>query len=446
MNENIVNMKISKIKIDKLFGSFDHEVDFKIKEGITLMLGQNGIGKTVLLNIIKSIFDCDFYNVMDIAFEKITISFDNATSWEFEKQIKEEHEELVLKLIKNKKVVDSQLFSDITEKSEKMLRELRNYLPAPFRRTDDNEWLDRRTGEKFSTKEIIDKHRENLPPEAFNTFLSFPTWFSEIVEGYKVNLIETQRLLTFIQTDERYNRPHLEYRNTVEEYSKELIVDINSKLANSSELSTKLDRTYPNRLIERLNAISEITQKELNSKLTKLEEKRTRLEKVGLLDLKKEPRLLSIQKEQDSAIKEVLLVYIEDSNQKLEVYDELADKIELFLQIINERFLYKKLSINKDGGFCFSSLKNKQPIPLKKLSSGEQHLLVLFYQLLFKYPKNTLLLIDEPEISLHISWQKNFISDLKKILKLNKMDILIATHSPSIIGKDWELTVDLDEK
>ena len=139
------------------------------------------------------------------------------------------------------------------------------------------------------------------------------------------------------------------------------------------------------------------------------------------------------------------MVYIDDSNKKLEVYDSLADKIELLMRIINSRFLFKKLSINRDTGFNFVSTKNGQPIDLNKLSSGEQHMLILFYQLLFKYSSQTLLLIDEPEISLHISWQKRFIEDLQQILKLNSMEILIATHSPSIIGKNWGLTVDLDK-
>ena len=115
------------------------------------------------------------------------------------------------------------------------------------------------------------------------------------------------------------------------------------------------------------------------------------------------------------------------------------------MRIINSRFLFKKLSINRDTGFNFVSTKNGQPIDLNKLSSGEQHMLILFYQLLFKYSSQTLLLIDEPEISLHISWQKRFIEDLQQILKLNSMEILIATHSPSIIGKNWGLTVDLDK-
>jgi predicted ATP-dependent endonuclease of OLD family len=53
------------------------------------------------------------------------------------------------------------------------------------------------------------------------------------------------------------------------------------------------------------------------------------------------------------------------------------------------------------------------------------------------------LFIDEPEISLHISWQNRFIDDLKEITSISKASIVIATHSSDIIGENWDLKVEL---
>lgn len=75
------------------------------------------------------------------------------------------------------------------------------------------------------------------------------------------------------------------------------------------------------------------------------------------------------------------------------------------------------------------------------LSSGEQHLIILIYELLFKVESNTLLLIDEPELSMHISWQREFVDDLLKIIELNPIDVILATHSPSIINDHSNLMV-----
>ena len=77
------------------------------------------------------------------------------------------------------------------------------------------------------------------------------------------------------------------------------------------------------------------------------------------------------------------------------------------------------------------------------LSSGEQHELVLLYELLFRLEPNALVLLDEPEISLHVAWQERVLSDLKKIVELSGVDIVVATHSPEIIRDRWDLTVGL---
>jgi len=100
------------------------------------------------------------------------------------------------------------------------------------------------------------------------------------------------------------------------------------------------------------------------------------------------------------------------------------------------------MSIDKDKGFVFQAL-DKSDIPADELSSGEQHELVLFYELLFKVKENTLILIDEPELSLHVAWQLQLLKDLQEVSTLTHFDALIATHSPEIIDDRWDLTIEL---
>jgi predicted ATP-binding protein involved in virulence len=77
------------------------------------------------------------------------------------------------------------------------------------------------------------------------------------------------------------------------------------------------------------------------------------------------------------------------------------------------------------------------------LSSGEQHELVILYELLFRVRENSIILIDEPEISLHVVWQHEFLKDLGQIAALSQFHALVATHSPQIISDRWDLTVEL---
>jgi len=100
------------------------------------------------------------------------------------------------------------------------------------------------------------------------------------------------------------------------------------------------------------------------------------------------------------------------------------------------------MSISKKKGFIFET-SDGQSISPADLSSGEQHELVLNYELLFKVQPNSLILIDEPELSLHVVWQQQFLKDLQEIIKLAGFDVLLATHSPEIINDRWDLTVEL---
>ena len=82
---------------------------------------------------------------------------------------------------------------------------------------------------------------------------------------------------------------------------------------------------------------------------------------------------------------------------------------------------------------------------LDQLSSGEQHEVVLLYELIFNVKDDVLVLIDEPEISLHVTWQKEFLSDLLRIIELQNIQVMIATHSPAIINGRWDLTCNLEK-
>ena len=62
----------------------------------------------------------------------------------------------------------------------------------------------------------------------------------------------------------------------------------------------------------------------------------------------------------------------------------------------------------------------------------------MFYNLIFASEDNSLVLIDEPEISLHIAWQEDYLELLMKICEMNHLQAVVATHSPNIINGHFE--------
>lgn len=145
----------------------------------------------------------------------------------------------------------------------------------------------------------------------------------------------------------------------------------------------------------------------------------------------------------DAGTKAVLSLYIEDTRQKLAVFDDIAPKIELLTRIINKRFLYKDMTVSRKDGFVFTTPRGIR-LALEHLSSGEQHELILSYELLFKALPGSFIMIDEPEISLHVVWQEQFLQDVQEITRLADVDLLIATHSPDIIDGHRNLVIELE--
>ena len=118
----------------------------------------------------------------------------------------------------------------------------------------------------------------------------------------------------------------------------------------------------------------------------------------------------------------------------------MRQRVQLFKELIDERFRHKTTIVDREAGFRVQF--RDHDVPLDRLSSGEQHQLVLFFELLFELKENALILIDEPELSLHVSWQRKFIPDLQRIIALNKFDVVLATHSPQLVGHWADLVVE----
>ncbi len=132
---------------------------------------------------------------------------------------------------------------------------------------------------------------------------------------------------------------------------------------------------------------------------------------------------------------------LNDPNQ----YEVSRSKIDTFKRIVDRSdFSSKFLEINKQFGFRFiakDELNTK--ISLNSLSSGEKHLIIQVFELLFNAQQGTLVLIDEPELSFHMMWQMNYLKMIQEIAQLRDFQYLIATHSPHIFNNMWSLTTDL---
>lgn len=411
---------LTSIKIEKLFDIFDYDIEFK-KEGITILTGPNGYGKTTILKILDALASQNMLFFDWLLFKKITVEFSRYKVITFEKND--------IGIIINNITEENKILWNYSS----FKKDLPQNIPY-FDQVGENEWVDTRTDDFYSSEELTKKILKDLP-----------IFSNELREQIStVYFIREQRLLRPI-ADIYHNRfypaPAEEldnhFKKTIEEYAEELKDIAKNSLAESSQIAQKLDSSFPRRLFDQEEGISE---DEFSQRFGKVKEIQKSLNQYGLSDIKEDDH--PTYKPENA---KALNVYINDTEGKLAVFRELLEKLKVFTDILNERrFTFKKIIISKDEGFKLISQQGK-PLALSDLSSGEQHEVVLLYELLFKVKPGTLVLIDEPELSLHVVWQKQFLDDLFKIIELQKINVVVATHSPQIINNRWDLEVDLEE-
>ena len=83
----------------------------------------------------------------------------------------------------------------------------------------------------------------------------------------------------------------------------------------------------------------------------------------------------------------------------------------------------------------FTLLFYGEPIDLKVLSSGEKQMLTILLAVYLENGEHYVLFMDEPEVSLHVEWQKKLISIIRQLNP--NVQIILSTHSPAMIMDGW---------
>jgi predicted ATP-binding protein involved in virulence len=446
-------MKLKKISVSGLFDRFTHEIPLNLKDRITIIHGPNGFGKTMILRMINAFFNQSPIALANIPFRKLRLDFDNGSAVSVERKrqgkTKERDGKANIDMIYTERGNSPQHFTPKSNMRPEQLRfpvgAIEDLIPE-LDQVERQLWRHRGTGEMLSFTEVLDRYRDVLPLSESYRDPSTPDWLQAIRQTIPVRFINTERLYTAPPR----RRPHSAYppsylppEPAVRRYSEELGEKIKQTLTEYGTLSQSLDRTFPARLVAE-PAQSDVTMIDLRKKLAEIEERRQQLIEAGLLIPEPEgrgvPAMPPLEKV-DETRREVLAVYAQDAQRKLSVFDDVFTKIDLFKKVANARFLHKSVTVGQSGfGVVTSSGSQLDPV---LLSSGEQHELVILYELLFRVRENSIILIDEPEISLHVAWQDEFLKDLGQLAELSQFHALVATHSPQIISDRWDLTVEL---
>ena len=436
--------RIERVEVDKLFGIYDHSIDLKLDDRVTLLHGPNGTGKTVVLRMIDALLNDRRSYLRRIPFSRIAIRFHDGTEMELHKSRKDEVAS-TLKLYEGGK--ERSFPIHLRTGAERIAASIGHLHPHP---EVPDTWIDIRDDELLSSAEIISRYGDHGSPSRAKGDSSLNPTFSAFLKTANTHLIEAQRLFPFGRDQrERSRRRHWQSLpgymvSTVVEYSNGFRNMLARTMADYGRRSQALDQSFPQRLIAaqgEMPAQEGMSVEMLGRRISELEDKTAELKEIGILE---ETQVRSIPvgrlENIDPAQARVMELYVNDTTKKLAELDYLKDRSRLLLKKINQKYQHKSIRVDSEHGLVAESTDG-QDLELDCLSSGEQHELVLYYDLLFKVPSNTIVLIDEPELSLHVMWQKEFLPDLLEIVELADFDALVATHSPYIIGDRDDLMI-----
>ncbi len=432
---------ISSVVVEGILGEYKHELHIPADTRTSILYGPNGVGKTKFLEIINAATKPDPWTLWHLPFERAIITYSDKYKLIIEFSVHTAGEENnenhhlrggLLIQIKDpqEQIVVQQDFNDLDDDTWISRR-------YPVRRISNDLWEDMRTGDIISTEEL----RSKAAPD--NAATSINDKIREFCSESPTFLIETQRLQRSHSSSpfERYS-PRLPpsakrppSRARIQEQADLLQQLIHEAHRQHSYRTQKLDRSFPGRALRREIEVK-YNQDEV---LRRYEEQNSFRRRLSAITSRlRSDHELSIPADLTPQELRLLNLYLDDADDKLSPFRVLLAKIDILENALNARLLNKEIHVNDSNGLSVTKKTTGETIKLTDLSSGEQHEVILMTDLLFNAPPGSLVLIDEPEISLHVAWQVRFIQDVERIAQECNFNFVVATHSPQIINDRWD--------
>ncbi|MGT8905295.1 hypothetical protein ACSUUJ_11585 [Bacillus safensis] len=457
---------IKEFKILGLFNSIN--VNLKFEELENIYIGENGLGKTTILSTIFYTLTKRFSELSKIEFNTIEITFgDNDIQkvtaddiryyFNYKKRLSKRMNIRLYKFIQNnhpKKIkeitelrnefgleeaVKSDLFKNLVYELGKESRFSRAHLTRQiidFTMLSEFEDCALAQLEKKLDK-ILEKHE----------ILYFPT-FRRIEEDItKLRAFSEEKDSIEIEDDDDFED---DIKSLFSVLNEDTLTGngelIKFGMKDVNETIDKLLREISDNSIRSFNQMTAILLKQyVNNEISNIEND----EKINLNNLKIsldrvgseiedyfKDRIIDSVKNGQIYSKEnsYLLNFIRNllaSHEQLRTIDK---RIEDFVSVCNTYLVNKKFRYDASKVKLPVMSNNGNVIKLKDLSSGEKQIISTFSKIYLEHKKNYIILFDEPELSLSIKWQEQYIPD---IIRSGNCSLLICvTHSPFIFKDD----------
>lgn len=446
---------LKRYKITNLFGFRTVDIDFT--ESIKILIGENGLGKTTVLNSLYYVLSQKYSKLSKIEFDEIELSFTNGMDISFSKdellnyvnfKLNRKRRGIPLNILQSidiselREMISKEKEANISdEKINKIiskyirLNKIRPFAPhsimiqSLFKIATEPDFINFESFNKiikeldfsilyFPTYRRVEEDLNNLGKfrkKINNEIFESELFYEEIEEDIEIS-DDTLIHFGMEDVDNRIKRVEDEInKSTISGFSKV-----------TGEMLSQLLKGFPN--IED-KAVEELDENTVKIILHRVGDNLSDEDRKTILSLIEDKKSLKQKKELVYFIYKLIDIY--------EQHKHLDDAVKKFIQVC-DKYLGDKHFNYDESSVSVKIFRNNSSdiVLLNKLSSGEKQIISMFSKIYLETKDNLVVLFDEPELSLSIEWQKQLLPDIMDSKKCKFL--LSVTHSPFIFKNNLE--------
>lgn len=423
-------MHLTSLSIKRLHGALTLNVDFRPE--VTLLVGINGSGKTSVLNCIEVLLRPDLRRLATLDYERLSLTFerdDKTFTIVAAKTAKlvslsleggtDDLQPITIDLLQGIDPEDddaTEIYAQLSpEKHERPLWEFLKSLPRPIVIT-----LDRTIAAEADDSLFLEASRPNAARRA-----------------------KSRSPLSYVQevTSAAYAAYRMRAIAADDELKAEIVMSALQQpdFLTSGRSSKPLTAAELGRLEERVVSYLSKTVKsgDVAQQVRAFFQSSSRIATGGIKLKLQHELLLNMVGSRYRQIESLAKAFNNYEKKNATAFRKLGDYLDTingFFRDSNKELFFEEST----GRLVFAFLREGERVDarrgIKHLSSGERQVLILFTFLAFASTSSKVFIVDEPELSLHPKWQHEFMDAFLR-LKPDGSQVLLATHSPEIVGK-----------